>query len=258
MVVAHDTLYVVGRPEANVVEVIETIQALGYHPVCVVLDDHPLPASMETIRLNDLPTDVPRDRVFLAAGIPDSSDLGLRFDEKVRRRSQRAFEMLASRGIYPLATLVHPTAHVSPSAELGANVFVGPLVTVASRTRVGDFSRIGRGSSIGHDVIVGRGVQVGPGVAIPGGVELRDGVVLGPGVVTLNDIIVGENALVGAGSVVTSHVPRGVQVFGNPARPLRSPIKRLRRLVRRTAKSVLRRLGLYLAAREWFRRRRAG
>ena len=117
--------------------------------------------------------------------------------------------------------------------------------------------KIGRNCKIESFVYIEEGVTVGdnckikPHVYIPSGVIIEDDVFLGPNVVFTNDkyphakgdwkllkttvqkgssigahsvilpgVTIGRNAMVGAGSVVTSDIPDGTTVYGNPARAL--------------------------------------
>lgn len=117
--------------------------------------------------------------------------------------------------------------------------------------------KIGRNCKIESFVYVEEGVTIGddckikPHVYIPTGVVIEDSVFLGPNVTFTNDkyprakgdwqllktvvergasigahsvilpgVRIGRDAMVGAGSVVTSDVPDGATVSGNPARPL--------------------------------------
>jgi acetyltransferase-like isoleucine patch superfamily enzyme len=43
---------------------------------------------------------------------------------------------------------------------------------------------------------------------------------LGPGVIVLPNVVIGRGAVVAAGSVVTTSVPPGIMVQGNPAKPV--------------------------------------
>jgi UDP-3-O-[3-hydroxymyristoyl] glucosamine N-acyltransferase len=117
---------------------------------------------------------------------------------------------------------------------------------------MGDFTRIGRGSTIGHHVEVGAFSQLGPGVVIPGLVKIGAGVTVGPGAVFLNHVAVGDNSLIGAGSVVTRNVATGKQAMGNPARTWLNPVAELRRSTPKTAKWVLRKIGLFDFVRKIF------
>ena len=80
-------------------------------------------------------------------------------------------------------------------------------------------------------VTIGRGCLIGPQVMImdndahgkrpPSPVTIGDSAWLGARVTVLKGITIGENTTVGAGSVVTSDVPVGATVAGNPARAVK-------------------------------------
>jgi acetyltransferase-like isoleucine patch superfamily enzyme len=55
---------------------------------------------------------------------------------------------------------------------------------------------------------------------------VKRGASIGSGATLLCGITIGERAIVGAGSVVTKDVPPGVVVAGNPARVMRSNVKK--------------------------------
>jgi serine O-acetyltransferase len=84
---------------------------------------------------------------------------------------------------------------------------------------------IGETSVIGNDVTIYHGVTLG-GMGSPDGAgkkrhpTLEDKVMVGAGAQVLGDITLHEGACVGANSVVTSDVPAGTTVVGNPARKL--------------------------------------
>jgi UDP-2-acetamido-3-amino-2,3-dideoxy-glucuronate N-acetyltransferase len=117
--------------------------------------------------------------------------------------------------------------------------------------------KIGRNCKVESFVYIEQGVTIGddckikPHVYIPTGVVIEEGVFLGPNVTFTNDkyprvkgdwelvrtvvsrgasigahsvilpgVRIGREAIVGAGSVVTTDVPDGATVRGNPAKPL--------------------------------------
>jgi acetyltransferase-like isoleucine patch superfamily enzyme len=51
-------------------------------------------------------------------------------------------------------------------------------------------------------------------------VVIEDDVWIGIGAIILKGVTIGRGARIGAGSVVTSNIPAGVEVSGNPARPV--------------------------------------
>jgi UDP-3-O-[3-hydroxymyristoyl] glucosamine N-acyltransferase len=251
-----NTLLLVGVPEGNGQEILETAQLMGY--------DIEIVASTAPEGLWDFPVhtfDTLPKSLLTAPAFPlgEQGPPGLML-QRVDRRWTTATRLLREKaeahGLFRWVNLLHPTASISPSASLGVGVFVGPQVSISSNAVIGDFVTIGRNSAFGHDSSIGDYSRLGPGVAIPGLVTLGKNVVVGPGASFVNGVRITEGVLIGAGSVVTRHIRRPLQVVGNPARPLRRPIAVLRRAVKRAVRSVLRRTGLYRRARQWYRSRR--
>jgi acetyltransferase-like isoleucine patch superfamily enzyme len=121
---------------------------------------------------------------------------------------------------------------------------VAAIEGVTPTLRIGDRSSIGRMCHIacvgeiviGRDVLTAERVFIGDTyhdytdpdtpvlhqpMAHPARVAIGDGSFLGIGSVILLGVTVGERAYVAAGAVVTSDVPAGVVVVGNPARAVR-------------------------------------
>jgi acetyltransferase-like isoleucine patch superfamily enzyme len=107
---------------------------------------------------------------------------------------------------------------------IGFNVLIGvgtiicPHVIVTCDVAIGDFVAINCLSSIGHDVRIADWVTLSGHCDVTGQTELGEMAFLGSGARILPLKKVGARAMVGAGSVVISHVPADVKVFGNPAR----------------------------------------
>ena len=141
---------------------------------------------------------------------------------------------------------------VFPDVSLGEGTRLGNFVMIRSNTVIGVDCTIGSYVDIEGDVVIGDHVSLQSGCYITRGVVMEDDVFFGPRVVTMNDkriahrrssvtfvrsaqrilraarvgggsvllpgVTIGANSLVGAGSVVTSDVPEGAIVVGNPAR----------------------------------------
>jgi acetyltransferase-like isoleucine patch superfamily enzyme len=149
---------------------------------------------------------------------------------------------------------------IAPDVALGSGVVVRDFVNlygcaVGDNTKIGTFVEIQKGASVGRnckisshtfvcegvviedDVFVGHNVTFindrYPRATGPGGVlktetdwectatVVERGASIGSGATILCGVTVGAGAMVGAGSVVTSDVPAGAVVAGNPARTLR-------------------------------------
>ncbi len=106
--------------------------------------------------------------------------------------------------------------------HLGAGVFLNAGCTILDTAPV----RIGAGTMLGPNVqIYCPEHHKDPalrraGLEIARTVTIGDNVWIGGGAILLGGIEIGDNAIVGAGSVVTTSVPSGATVVGNPARPL--------------------------------------
>jgi acetyltransferase-like isoleucine patch superfamily enzyme len=145
---------------------------------------------------------------------------------------------------------IHPQALVEPGARIGEGTRVWAFAHVLPGAVIGRDCNICDGVFVENDVQVGDRVTVKCGVQLWDGTTLEDEVFVGPNATFTNDrfprsgiypekfpriwvgkgasiganatllpgLRVGAGAMVGAGSVVTSDVPEGAVVFGNPAR----------------------------------------
>lgn len=149
---------------------------------------------------------------------------------------------------------------IGDNVTLGADVYLASFVnlygcTIGAGTRIGAFVEVQKNS------VIGRRCKIQSHAFICEGVRIEDEVFVGHGVMFINDkypraanadgsvqgeddwrvvatvvrggasigsnatilcgITIGRGALVGAGSVVTSDVPPGTVVVGNPAKILR-------------------------------------
>jgi len=154
--------------------------------------------------------------------------------------------------IHPTA-FIHEKALVDKGATIGAGTRVWAFTHLLDGALVGDDCNICEQVFVEGDVVIGNRVTVKCGVQLWNGLRLEDDVFIGPNVTFTNDhfprskkyptdflqtivrkgasiggggvilpgLTIGEGAMVGAGAVVTTCVPAGAVVVGNPARVLR-------------------------------------
>jgi acetyltransferase-like isoleucine patch superfamily enzyme len=132
--------------------------------------------------------------------------------------------------------------------ELGDDVKVGPFVEIQKGVKVGNRCKISSHSFLCEGVVLEDDVFIGHNVtftndrfprATNGNGQLQTeadwnclptlvkrGASIGSGVTLLCGITIGENALIGAGSVVVRDVPSDTVVAGNPAKTIRSLLRK--------------------------------
>lgn len=123
-------------------------------------------------------------------------------------------------------------ALVREGCRFGAKVSIGSHSVVEHTVTLGDGVRLHSGCFVPELSVLEAGVWLGPGVIVTNakypnrpdtkenltGVTLRSGATIGAGSILLPGIEIGEGAMIGAGAVVTSDVPAGSVIIGNPGR----------------------------------------
>ena len=119
----------------------------------------------------------------------------------------RTFQLLARFG--PGASSVRVWLHRKRGVKIGAKVWIGydTIIETARPNLV----------SIGNNVAIMMRVTIIAHFRDTKGVRIEDDAFIGPGAMILPHVTIGRGAVVAAGSVVSSSVPPGMLVQGNPA-----------------------------------------
>jgi len=157
------------------------------------------------------------------AGRRNMSDFDAEFIVAVGDNDKR-FELtnhlLADRT--PLATIIHPGAHVSPSARIAGGSFIGPGAVVNPRASIDRGVIVNSAAVIEHDCEIEAAVHIAPGAVLTGRIFVGMRTLIGARAVVLPGRVIGDGVTIGAGAVVIRDVAAGQRVAGVPARVLDS------------------------------------
>jgi len=121
---------------------------------------------------------------------------------------------------FEVATIIHPSAHVSRYAKLGIGSVVFANAVVNVDAVIGDAVIINTAATVDHDCRLGDGVHIAPGANLGGGVTVGNYSWVGIGAVVRHYQSIGVGVTVGAGAVVVNNLEDGVTAIGSPARPI--------------------------------------
>ena len=134
-----------------------------------------------------------------------------------RIRSEK-IELILSKSVSNLTSIIHPSAIVSHYSEIGVGSVIMAGSVINPFSKIGISSIINTGSIIEHDNLLQDYVHVSPGVNIAGGVNIGKCSWIGIGASIKQNITIGENVIIGAGSVIVENVLDNTTVFGVPAK----------------------------------------
>jgi acetyltransferase-like isoleucine patch superfamily enzyme len=129
-------------------------------------------------------------------------------ENPIRGLFGRIFQLLARLG--PGASSLRVALHRWRGVKIGTNAWIGyDTIIETSRPHL---------VSIGNNVTINMRVTIIAHFHESTGVRIEDDVFIGPGSMILPNVTVGRGSVVAAGSVVSTSVPPGTMVQGNPAR----------------------------------------
>ena len=136
----------------------------------------------------------------------------------------------------PLLDMTGINARIEPGAFIrehavikdNAVIMMGAVINIGAIVGVG--TMIDMGAVLGGRATVGDRCHIGAGAVLAGVIEppsatpviVEDDVVIGANAVVIEGVRIGKGAVVGAGAIVTTDVPAGAVVVGNPARIVKS------------------------------------
>ena len=115
-----------------------------------------------------------------------------------------------------IATLIHPTAHVSKYVSIGLGSVIMPNATLNTCVRCGHGVIINSGAIVEHDSNVHDYAHLSPGVTLSGGVTIGEHTWVGTGSTVINNINISKNILIGAHSLVIRNLNEKGTYYGVP------------------------------------------
>ena len=116
-------------------------------------------------------------------------------------------------------SLMHPKFYCCSGAKYGRGLVAYEGAGLGPDVKVGDFVTI-LSTGIGHDVHIGDYSTISSYCGINGNVHMGKRVFIGGHACIAPGIKIGDDAFVCLGSVVVTHVKKGIHVLGNPARKI--------------------------------------
>lgn len=126
---------------------------------------------------------------------------------------------------YQIASVIHPTAHISSPGLLGKGVIICSRANLFYNPVIGNYVYIAPSVTVTHDTSIEDNVELCAGVVVGARVHIQRNAYLGIGATVVpkdfGHLTIGENAFVGAGALALDDVEPNTVVVGRPAKFLR-------------------------------------
>ena len=116
-------------------------------------------------------------------------------------------------------SLLHYSVMRCSGAEYGEGFIAYPGATIGPDDKIGNFVTL-LCTGLGHDVQIGDYSTISSYCGLNGNVHMGKRVFIGGHACIAPSIKIGDDAFVCLGSVVVTHVKKGIRVLGNPARKI--------------------------------------
>jgi sugar O-acyltransferase (sialic acid O-acetyltransferase NeuD family) len=148
-------------------------------------------------------------------------DLGMLYGVGNPKVKEIFYQKLDSMGLAGRLLQVNLSADLpscSDDVRLGMGVFVFFNNHISPNVTLHDSVTVNFNSFIAHDCVIGPFTNISSRATVNGSVRVGSRCHIGSGSIIVNNTTVGDDVYVTVGSVITSDIPDGVRVAGNPAR----------------------------------------
>ena len=161
-----------------------------------------------------------------AQAVLDANASRIRYHHLENDRRNSALPMLDLKGVN---ARIEPGSVIREGATIADRVIVMMGAVINIGAEIGAGTMIDMNAVVGARALVGADCHIGAGAVLAGVLEppsatpvvIEDEVLVGANAVVLEGCRVGKGSVVAAGAVVTSDVPAGVVVAGQPARVIK-------------------------------------
>ena len=121
--------------------------------------------------------------------------------------SRKTLNLYCAQVGVPLASLVHPEAHVASTAQIGEGCMVMAGARIGPHAKIARNVLVSSNSNIDHHCWIGENSTFGPTVALSGAVHVGKNCVLGTMIGVEPNVKIGDNVTVASGAILSADVP---------------------------------------------------